>query len=223
MSAQQPDIRPTDTSGHGPSSQSGTECQVRRQAPTSLVWEPDLADGSIRQERIPELRRESVAFPEIGRWKAPSLGGDHSERLRPGSWRLDKAFRNPMGPASGERRLGGARELFGFNGLGGNDDDKIDQVPDARVLMATRERVGVQLLGKVVSDGIGWKLDRSHPGELEQIRSMKEIWRIDECVSTRKVDVERCKLQTGYACDDSDAYRSAGRALHLLDDFAKLE
>lgn len=180
-------------------------------------------DGAIRQEWVPELRRERVAFPEIGRGEVHGLDGDAREWLRPGGWRFGQPLRNWVRPAYGERRLDAPGEAISFNHLRSGDDDEIDQISDPRVLLAAGERVGVQLLGEVLDNGIDGKLDRGDPGELEEVRPSEEIGRIDERVSTGEVEVERHELEPGHARDNSDAQRTAGRALHLLGNFTEPE
>jgi len=112
-------------------------------APTCLVGEPDPRGGPIRQERIPELRRQSVAFPEIGRRQVHGFGRDHRERLFPGGRRLGQPLRNRVGPTSGKRCLNGPREPIGFDVLERQDGDQIDQVSYTGVFLGARERVGL--------------------------------------------------------------------------------
>ncbi|MEJ7652606.1 MAG: hypothetical protein WKH64_04265 [Chloroflexia bacterium] len=58
---------------------------------------------------------------------------------------------------------------------------------------------------------------------MEEIRPSEDIRRINECVSARKVYVERRELLPGQARDDPDAQRPAGSALQFLGDLAELE
>jgi hypothetical protein len=108
------------------------------------------------------------------------------------------------GSTDGERRLDATGKAIGLDSLGGCDEDEIYQFPDSRVLLATGERVGVQLLGEVLGYGVDWEFDRSDPSEVEEIRPAENIWRIDDRVSAREVEVERHELQPGNAGNDSD-------------------
>lgn len=180
-------------------------------------------DGTARQERIPELRGERVAFVEIGCAKVHGIGSNARERPRPGGRRCGEPLWYRVRPAESERRLDAPREAIAIDGVDGGDDDEVDQISDPRILLRTGERIGVQLLGKMLDHGVDGKFDRSDPGELEEIRAGEEIRRVHERVSAGEVDVERHELEPGHARDDADAQRPAGRALPLVSDLAKLE
>lgn len=113
--------------------------QVHRRIPPLLAREPDLVDDATCQERVPELRREGVTIPEIGRWQLHCLGRDRRERLLPEGRRRGEPLRKRMGPAYGERRLDTAGETIGLNLLGRGDDHEIHQIPDPRVILAKGE------------------------------------------------------------------------------------
>jgi hypothetical protein len=128
-----------------------------------------------------------------------------------------------VGAAHGERRLHAPGEPISTNLLGGGEHDEVHQISDARVLLGTGQRVGVQLLGEVLDHRIDRELDRGDPGELEQVRAAEQVGRLDERVPTRHIDVKRREFQPGYAGSDTDAQRPTRRGLHLLGHLAELE